>query len=84
MILTLTQGPSPVVIFCDVSNIRNGLMRTGKRGKSIGKSKLPNRLQRIPHFDRKEMRERVNRLLRETQHERDLIKGEHQSRAYTS
>jgi hypothetical protein len=67
------QGPSPIIFLLPACTpVRNGLVRTGKRAKGLGKPKsLKHPLQPIPTFDRKELRERVNRLLRETQRERD-------------
>jgi hypothetical protein len=75
------QGPSPVIILLPTaSDVRNGFVRTLKRGKSIGKSKhLKPPPQPIPTFDRK--RERVTRWLRETQHEREqFLNKRYQSR----
>ena len=73
--ITITQGPSPIIIlFPAASDVRNGLVRTGKRAKGIGKAKsLKPPLQPIPTFDRRELRERVVRWLRETQFQRDEL-----------
>jgi hypothetical protein len=69
MLITQSTGPSPIIILLPTaSDVRNGLVRTGKRAKGIGKSKLkPPPQQPIPTFDRSELRRRVTQWLRETE-----------------
>jgi hypothetical protein len=70
--------PNTVVILMPAADTvaGNGWIRTGSRNwPPRKKSRMPNRpAQPIPTFDRKALRDRVNRLLKQTQHQREELR----------
>jgi hypothetical protein len=87
-----TPHPAIIILFPTMLGVDNPSAGTGwlRKLKPIPpppkKSRIPNRpTQPIPSFDRKELRERVNRLLRQNQQQRDQLMAaasEHLFRSY--
>jgi hypothetical protein len=67
--------PNPLIIFIPVMG--TGWLRGHKQMKKLPQNlRNPKRpIQPIPTFDRKALRERVERLLRQTQHQREGLRA---------
>jgi hypothetical protein len=71
----ISNAPSPIIIVFPTAG--NGWIRGARNVKlPAKKSKLPRPpMQPIPMFDRRELRERVNRLLEQNKFQREQLRA---------
>jgi hypothetical protein len=71
--------PTPIIIFVplEILTAGNGWLRGSRHIKKLPQKlrNPPRSVQPIPSFDRKALRERVERLLRETRQEREDLRA---------